>query len=160
MSLITRGFGAASGEVKAITNIDLELASQSYVFEITNTTIAIAIEITDDGGIIDMISIKQGEAKTLTFTITEDGASLDLSKATLSFAVKEQKTDTEYIIEKTLGNFDISGASSGKVSITLSSSDTAVAPESYVAELRVEIDPSNIYKSDDIDFIVEESVFN
>ena len=158
MSLITRGFGAASGEVKAITNIDLEMASKSYAFEITNTTIA--IEITDDGGIIDMISIKQGEAKTLTFTITEDGASLDLSKATLSFAVKEQKTDTEYIIEKTLGNFDVSGASIGKVSITLSSTDTDIDPESYVAELRVEINPSNIYKSDDIDFIVEKSVFN
>lgn len=149
MSLITMGFGTSKG-AKSVTSITVEVAD-----------ISINIDISDDRGTIDMISIKQGEAKTISFTLTDsDGDAIDVSGATMSFGVKEQKSDDDYIIEKSSDDFDTSKASNGIVFLSLSSTDTDVEPESYVAELRAEIDSTSIYKSDDIDFIVEESVFN
>jgi len=158
MSLITRGLGQ-SGEIRAISSIKIEAVAQAITIEIEVPTIT--IELTEEGETTDMISIKQGEAKTLSFTITDsEGLAIPLTDATMSFAVKEQKIDTEYIIEKSHDAFDLTNASNGIVTLSLSKIDTAIEPESYVAELKAEIDSNNIIKSEDIDFVVEKSVFH
>lgn len=158
MSLITRGFGQ-SGEIRAVTSIEIEAVAQTITIDVEIPTIT--IELTEEGETTDMISIKQGEARTLSFTITDlDGEAISVTDATMSFVVKEQKTDTEYMIEKEHDVFDMTYASDGIVTLPLSDTDTDIEPESYVAELKAEIDSANIIKSEDIDFVVEKSAFH
>jgi len=96
------------------------------------------------------VSFKQGEAKTLTFTVTEDGVAVDLSTATLAFGVKKRKRDDSYIFSKADEDFDKTQAANGIVSIDLSITDTDQDPWSYVGELKVTFADSSIDKSADL----------
>ena len=147
MTMITRGFGL-SGKVKAITSIDVEIASSS-----------ITIEIAGDGGTSDMVYLKQGEAKSLRFNIEKADKCISVIDASISFMVKELKSDQAHLISKHTEDFDLSEAANGVIVLPLSKTDTDLEPASYVSELKVTFDENSIVKSEDIEFIVEESVF-
>ena len=101
------------------------------------------------------ISVKQKEGKTLTFTITQSGAALDVSGGEFKFAVKQTKDDTTYLIEKNTADFDDAQASGGILRVGLDESDLDQEPGEYVAELKIDLSTSsaaddNIDKSADL----------
>ena len=97
------------------------------------------------------ISVKQGEAKTLTFTITQSGSPLDVSGGDFKFAVKQTKDDTAYQIEKTTDDFDVSQASIGKLRLPLNDTDLGIAVGEYVAELKIDLTGSSSGVGEGID---------
>ena len=103
------------------------------------------------------IKIKQGEAKTITFTVTEDGSAVDLSAAQFNFQVKDDKADTA-MIDITTGAFGMTNAASGIINCPISSTDSDQIPGTYYGELKITFSASNIDKSNDIDFIIEDAV--
>jgi len=106
------------------------------------------------------ITVKQKEAKTITFTITSDGSAVDVSSAVLSFQVKENKDDAA-VISKTDEDFDKTSASSGIVTLNLSDTDLDLEAITYTAELKTVFEASvNIDKSVDIEFIVQDAVID
>jgi hypothetical protein len=106
------------------------------------------------------VTMKAGEAKTIRFTITDaDGAAVDVSAATLTFMVKQNKGDDAALISKSDGDFDKTQAASGIIDLDISATESNLpAKDAYVAELKVEFSSSNIDKSADIDFVIEEAV--
>ena len=116
------------------------------------------------------ITVKNEEAKTITFTITRDNAVLDVSAATgIDFAVKSSYDDTSYLIEKNIGDFDTSQASVGIISCTLTTTDLAYTnipgnppPEGkkYISEFKVDLLATDVDISAVIDFVVERSLYS
>ena len=104
------------------------------------------------------MSFKQGEAKSLTLTVKEDGAGVDLSAATLFLGAKKAKADMDFIIQKEDADFDKSQAASGVVSVFLSATDLNINPGPYVAELKVTFPNATIDKSADLAFVIEAAV--
>ena len=107
-----------------------------------------------------VLVFKQKEAKTVRFTCTSGGAAVDLSTATLSFMVKQNKleSDGQAKISKTNASFGVVDAADGVVTVDLSATDLALAAGKYIGELKVVFSASNIDKSDDIDVVIESAV--
>ena len=85
----------------------------------------------------DNITIKQGEAKTITFTVTdEDGVAVNLEDATLTLGIKKRKADTAYAISKADGDFGKAGALGGIVTVAFTTVNTNIAPGIYIGELK------------------------
>lgn len=97
------------------------------------------------------ISVKQGEAKTLTFTITQAGVALDVTGGGFKFAVKETKDDTTYKIEKDTVDFGVGDAALGKLYLPLSETDLGIDPGEYVAELKIDLTTSSSATGEGID---------
>ncbi|MGB8993631.1 MAG: hypothetical protein WCD80_16355 [Desulfobaccales bacterium] len=94
--------------------------------------------------------IKQGEAKTITFTVKDaQGMGVDLTGATLLLGVKKDKSEADYTLAKADTEFDKSGAASGIVSVNLSATDTAQPEATYIGELRCAWAGPVIKKSED-----------
>jgi len=106
------------------------------------------------------VSFKQGEAKTLTLTVTEGGTTVDLSAATLEFGVKKRKSDTNYVIHKEDADFNKDQATNGIVSVNLNAADTNQDPWSYIGELKVSFSASSIDKSADLTVVIERAVID
>jgi len=105
------------------------------------------------------VSFKQGEAKTLTITVTdENDAVVDLSSATLFLGVKKRKADADYIFSKDDEDFDKSQVADGIVAVDLSAEDTAQDPWSYVGELKVTFADSSVDKSADLIISIEQAI--
>ena len=106
------------------------------------------------------LMLKQGEAKTLTLTVKEDGAPADLTGATLFLGVKKIKSDQEYTFSKDDEDFDKGQAAQGTVSIFLAAADTGQEPGPYVGELKVTFpgSPQVVEKSGDLALVVQEAV--
>ena len=104
------------------------------------------------------ISLKQEEAKTITLTITQSDVAVDVSSATLKLAVKRNKNDSEYSIEKLDAAFDKDLASTGVVTVPFSATDTDLDPGSYTGELKIAFSESNIDKSADLTVIITKAV--
>ncbi len=104
------------------------------------------------------VSFKQGEAKTLTLTIKENGIAKDVSTATLLLGVKKPKSDTTYAFSKEDAGFNKTQAAQGIVSVFLSDTDLGIAPGLYIGELKVSFPDSTIDKSADLSFMVEQAV--
>jgi len=108
-----------------------------------------------------VIILKQGEAKRLTLTVTdENGGAVDLTGCTLLLAVKGHKGE-DYAFAKEHETFDLSRASAGVVSVFLGSGDTGQVPGPYVGELRVTFPgpaPVTVEKSGDLALVIERSV--
>lgn len=105
------------------------------------------------------ITLRQGEAKTLKFTVTcEKGVAANLSTATMYFAVKKKKRNDVILIEKAHASFDMSQAVSGIVTVPVSAADTSLYPGRYEGELKTTFSASNIDKSADIIIDIERSV--
>ena len=98
------------------------------------------------------LELKQSEAKTIQFTITDsDGTVVDVSSATaIAFNVKKKKSDTTTVIGKTLLNFDVTDAANGIITVNLSVTDTLQTEGKYIGELTVTLSASNVDKSADI----------
>jgi hypothetical protein len=104
------------------------------------------------------VSFKQGEAKTLTLTVKENGVGVDLSATTLFLGVKKKKTDGSFVIEKQDADFDKSQAAGGVISVFLSDADLGVDPGQYIGELRATFPDATIDKSADLSLKVEQAV--
>jgi len=94
--------------------------------------------------------IKQGEAKTITFTVKDaQGMGVDLSGATLLLGVKKDKSEADYILAKTDAEFDKSGAAGGIVAVHLTATDSSQPEATYIGELRCAWAGPVIKKSED-----------
>ena len=107
-------------------------------------------------------TIKQGEAKNLTLTVTDNnGGTVDLSGCTLFLAVKRHKGDEDYAFSKDHAAFDLSLAAQGIVSVFLGNSETQQTPGPYVGELKVTFPgepPATVEKSGDLGLTIERAV--
>jgi hypothetical protein len=105
--------------------------------------------------------VKQGEAKTLTLTVTDEyGAAVDVSEATLHLGIKLNKNQADYAIEKQDGDFNKTAGAQGIVTVFLDALDTDLAPGIYVGELEATWDasPDIIEKTADFELKVIKSV--
>ncbi len=103
--------------------------------------------------------IKQGEAKTVTFTVKDTlGTAVDISAATLLLGVKKSKSDTAYIFSKADADFDKSQAAAGIVAVNLSAADTNQPEATYTGELKISWAGPVIKKSEDFFFRVKQAV--
>ncbi len=110
----------------------------------------------------ETITLKQGEAKKLDLTVTdENDAAVDLSGTTLFLGVKKKKSDADYVIFKNHSAFDLSQAAQGIVSVFLGDTDTNQTPGPYVGELKVTFPgapPATVEKSGDLTLSIERAV--
>jgi len=109
------------------------------------------------------IAVKQKEAKTLTFTITQSNEDLDVSGGDFTFAVKKTKEDTTYKIEKSTSDFGVADAGDGILTLYLSAADLDLDAGEYVAELKIDLTTSSsgqegIDKSADLSMEVKQAV--
>jgi ribosomal protein S11 len=108
---------------------------------------------------MEKLVIKQGEAKTVTFTVTDaDGGAVDLSAATMFLGVKKDKSETAYTFSHEDADFDKSQAASGIVAVELSAADTNQPEATYIGELRCVWDGPVIKKSEDFFLQVKRAV--
>jgi len=108
-----------------------------------------------------MILLKQGEYKTITFTITDaDGDVVDLSGAlvTFDFEMKSLVSDTVALITKTTADFGTANAATGIITMSLNTDDTNQTPGGYIGELKIGAAATNIDKSHNIDIFIQEAV--
>ena len=83
------------------------------------------------------LAMKQGEAKTITFTVKDAaGVVVDLSAAILTLGFKKDKADTAYALAKATAAFGKTLASTGVVTVNLTETDTNLAEGTYVGELK------------------------
>jgi hypothetical protein len=108
---------------------------------------------------MEKMLIKQGEAKTVTFTVKDSlGTGVDLSGAELLLGVKKDKSETEYTISKADLEFDKSQAADGIVSIDLSPEDTDQPEATYIGELKCAWAGPVIKKSEDFFLQIKRAV--
>ena len=110
---------------------------------------------------VETITLKQGEAKLLTLTVTDgSGAAVNLNGCTLFLAVKRPKGE-DYVFSKNHGDFNLSQAEQGVVSVFLGDTDTSQTPGPYVGELKVTFPgaaPATVEKSGDLTLTIERAV--
>ena len=107
------------------------------------------------------LELKQGEAKTIQFTIMDSSAgALDVSAATMSFFVKKRKSDTAALIVKysTSTDFTVTDATAGVISCVLNATNTDQTPGRYVSELTLAWSATNIDKSTDLSVSITQKV--
>jgi len=107
------------------------------------------------------LSIKQCEAKTIQFTITDSSAdAVDVSASTMSFFVKKRKSDTALVIAKysTASDFTVTSATAGIISCVLNATNTDQTPGRYVSELTLAWSATNIDKSTDLSVEITQKV--
>lgn len=104
------------------------------------------------------IEIFKGNSITLSFTVQQINAgvysALDLTNATVKFYVKEDYSDSTYTLNKTC---TITDATGGKCEVDLSTTDTALTAENYVAELSYQYS-GTVYTLAIFDFIIKSTV--
>jgi hypothetical protein len=109
----------------------------------------------------ETITLKQGEAKLLTLTVTDaSGAAVNLSGCTLFLGVKKPKGE-DYTFSKDQGDFNLSQADQGIVSVFLGDTDTNQTPGPYVGELKVTFPgaaPNTVEKTGDLALTIERAV--
>jgi len=108
----------------------------------------------------ETITLKQGEAKLLTLTVTDEtGAAVNLSGCTFFLGVKKPKGE-DYAFSKDQSAFNLSQAGQGIVSVFLGNTDTNQTPGPYVGELKVIFPgaPVTVEKSGDLALSIERAV--
>ena len=108
---------------------------------------------------MNKIAVKQGEAKTITFTVKDAlGFPVDLSAATLLLGVKMDKSEVDYTFSKLDAAFDKTQAAQGIVTVVLTATDTNQPEATYIGELKCAWTGSVIKKSEDFFFQIKRSV--
>lgn len=111
------------------------------------------------------ITIKKGESKVVAFLIKRNGVALDMSSLdpapTFKWAVKVNREDEDYLIEKDDDDFNKDDLATGYAKMTLTATDTAEIDEgTYISELKTILASDDIDKSNNIDFTLEKSVIH
>jgi hypothetical protein len=103
---------------------------------------------------------RQGEAQRVNFTVANNGLPVDLSQASIFFAVKRRKFDPDPVFFKEDEEFFKAHAGTGVVSVPFSDHDTNLAPGPYVGEMVATFpgSPTIILKSFDLPIIIQEEV--
>ncbi len=108
--------------------------------------------------------IKQGEAKNITLTVTDqDSAAVDLSAATLFLGIKKEKSDAAYAFSKDDADFDKSQAASGIILFFITADESnqllTLPLETFTAELKATFpgSPESVEISADFYLIFEQS---
>ena len=92
-----------------------------------------------------MVQLIQGEAKTLEFTISDSaGTVVDVSSAEFTFGVKTRPEEEALSFVHSPSDFDLTDASSGIVTIGLTTSDTSIDEGNYTAQLKTRFTATNI----------------
>jgi hypothetical protein len=107
------------------------------------------------------LTLKSGEAKTITLTVTDDaGAAVNISAATLLLGVKKSKDDAAYTFSKLDAAFDKSQAALGIVTVALTSADTVQTEGTYYGELKCSWvgPPAVVNKSADFFLVIKQSI--
>jgi hypothetical protein len=108
---------------------------------------------------MEKMVIKQGEAKTVTFTVRDGlGSGVDLSGAALLLGVKKDKSEAEYTFSKADSEFDKSQAANGIVSVNLNAADTDQPEATYIGELKCSWTGPVIKKSEDFFLQIKRAV--
>jgi ribosomal protein S11 len=103
--------------------------------------------------------VKQGEAKTITFTVKDAlGTGVDLSGAVLVLGVKKDKSEADYTFSKADEDFDKSQAANGIVAVNLTATDTNQPEAAYIGELRCAWPGPVIKKSEDFFLQIKKAV--
>lgn len=100
------------------------------------------------------IEIKQGEEKTITLTYAD---SLDVSGATMSFVAKADLDDSDDIITKVHGDFDMANAATGIVTFDIDNTDTATA-QTLIGECTATFSATSLDRSTYITIWIKGSV--
>lgn len=109
------------------------------------------------------ITMKKGESKIIAFLIKRNGIALDMSamSPTFKWAVKNEREDSAYLIEKNDTDFDKTDIATGYAKVTVTVSDTVDINEgTYMSELKTVLGVNDIDKSDVINFTLEKSVLH
>lgn len=103
--------------------------------------------------------LKSGEARTITFTVTDAGVAVDLTTATLSFVVKADRDDNVAVISKVHADFDRNDVATGIVKATVTAADTAALEEgTYLGELKMAFNATNVKRSADVLLIITKGI--
>ena len=100
------------------------------------------------------IEVTQGEKKTATFTYED---SLDVSGATLSFAMKTDLDVSAAAVTKGDNSFDKANAATGIVSFDLNDTDTANAG-TFIGEIKAIFSVTSLDRTDPITIWIKEKV--
>lgn len=101
---------------------------------------------------------KEGEARSgVQFTIKQDGSAINLSTATLTMSVRNKVTDASTIFDKSDSDFDKTDAADGIVTVNFSAADLA-SPGTYVADIKIAFSVTDIRKTEQYRFIIENAV--
>ena len=109
------------------------------------------------------ITMKKGESKTVAFLIKRNGVALNMSEMspTFKWAVKKQREDSTYLIEKVDDDFDKTDIALGYAKVNVLAEDTAeIAEGTYMSELKTSLAADDVDKSDVINFTLEKSVIH
>jgi hypothetical protein len=106
-----------------------------------------------------MATLKQGEAKTITLTVTENEEAVDLSTATLTFGIRN-KHAAIVLVTIADADFNKTQAAAGIVSIFLTGTHTNQVEGEYVGELKAVFpgSPQVIEKSADLAFSIKRAI--
>ena len=88
------------------------------------------------------VSMKQGAAKTLTFTYTDsEGAVIDVSACIFTMAIRKR---TEKIFEVVDADFDKTAGANGKASCVITATMSNITPMTYVMEVKCVFNVDNV----------------
>ena len=96
-----------------------------YVLDMSVDVVIEALEVE-----VTTLEIQQGEGKWIKFTVTRNGAAIDLSSADLFFGIKKNLVDADYVytVENGDPGWDKTEASDGIVRASLPASQTKLMP--------------------------------
>ena len=80
-----------------------------------------------------------------------------MSSATLTFIVRDTTSDRNILFTISDSDFDTTDAANGIVKINVTTTHTDQTADTYVADLKIEFSATNIDKSPDIPFIIQEA---
>lgn len=109
------------------------------------------------------ITLEKGESKIIVFTILRGGSALDMSQLSPTFRwiVKNQREDTEYLIEKTDDDFVKDELALGYAKCPITATDTAnLSPGTYLSELKTTLSDGDVDLSGMIEFVLDKSAFH
>jgi len=101
--------------------------------------------------------LKQGEAKTITFTVTDSaGTAQDLTGSTFTFVMSQMK-DTTAVVTVANAAFGIGSIATGVITCPLSTANTDRAGK-YRGELKIVLASGDVDKSKFIEIDIVEAI--